>query len=76
MIKKYIPNSKVRFQSHGSDPRNYRVNFSKIKSLINFNAKTIGTGIEEIINEFKLGKFEDFKKNCNKYGNYEINYEK
>ncbi len=76
LIKKYIPNSKVRFQSHGSDPRNYRVNFSKIKSLINFNAKTIGTGIEEIINEFKLGKFKDFKKNSNKYGNYEINYEK
>ena len=43
--------------------------------LVFFNAKTIGTGIEEIINEFKLGKFEDFKKNCNKYGNYEINYE-
>lgn len=76
LIKKYIPNSKVRFQSHGSDPRNYKVNFSKIKSLINFKAKTIEAGIEEIIREFRAGTFKDYKKNINKYGNYKINYEK
>ena len=29
LIKKHIPNSKVKFQSHGSDPRNYRLTLVK-----------------------------------------------
>ena len=62
LIKKHIPNSKVKFQSHGSDPRNYRVDFSKIKSLISFNAKTIESGIEEIISAFKEENLEILNK--------------
>lgn len=76
LIKKYIPNSKIKIQSKGVDRRNYRVNFSKIKSLINYDAKPIEFGIEEIIKEFKKGRFNDFENNSNKYGNYNINNEK
>ena len=76
LIKKYIPDPKIKILTEGNDRRNYKVNFSKIKSLINFKVTTIDKGIEEIIREFKKGKFKDFKNNLNKYGNYKINYEK
>ena len=75
VIKKYIPKAKIKIQINGSDKRNYRVNFNKIKSLIDFNSRTIDSGIKEIIEEFNNGKFNDFKKNFEKYGNYKINYE-
>ncbi len=75
LIKKYIPKSKIKIQTDGSDKRNYRVNFKKIKSLINFKARTIESGIEEIIKEFKNGKFNDYENNFEKYGNYKIDYE-
>ena len=28
-ILNHVPNAKVRYQEHGNDPRNYRVNFKK-----------------------------------------------
>ena len=32
-----IPNCKVKYQEHGSDPRNYKVNFNKVKSTFFFD---------------------------------------
>ena len=45
-----IPGGKVRFKEHGSDPRNYRVSFEKVKSVLGFEPKyTIQDGIDELI---------------------------
>jgi len=75
IIKKYIPNAKIKIQSNGTDRRNYRVNFKKINQLINLKPKTVSEGIEEIISTFNNGKFKDYENNYQKYGNYEISYE-
>ena len=76
LIKQHIPKAKIKIQKDGFDKRNYKVDFKKINSLINFKAKTVSAGIEEIITEYNNGKFKDYENNFEKYGNYKITYDK
>ena len=56
-IFKFIPNNKVTFTDKKKDPRNYKVDFSKIGKILNFKIEyTINDGIEEMINFFKINK--------------------
>ena len=75
-ILDYSPGSKVTFTDKKSDPRNYRVDFSKIKECLNFETKySVNTGIEEIIDYLKNNlNIENFDNQ--KFGNYSINLEK
>ena len=74
-ILKKVPNGKVKYQDHGSDPRNYRVNFNKVKNVLEFEPKyTIEYGISELIFALKEHIFDNVDKNRNFFGNYEINY--
>ena len=36
-ILEHLPDAKVRFQEHGSDPRNYRVDFTKVRKVLGLN---------------------------------------
>ena len=73
-IKKILPKSKISFQEHGSDPRNYRVDFSKVKSILKFETKfSIEYGIKEIIATLKKNK-HNLNSKINRFGNYEIYY--
>jgi len=70
-----LPNAKVSYQEHGSDPRNYRVNFSKIRERLGFEPKyTVRDGITELIEALKKDSFANADKNPNFYGNFEIHY--
>jgi len=74
-ILKKIPNGKVRFQEHGSDSRNYRVSFEKVKSVLGFELKyTIQDGINELIEAINSHVFDHVDENRNFFGNYEIDY--
>jgi nucleoside-diphosphate-sugar epimerase len=74
-ILKKVPNGKVKYQDHGSDPRNYRVNFDKVKHVLGFEPKyTIEDGIIELIDAINENIFDHVDKNRNFFGNYEINY--
>jgi nucleoside-diphosphate-sugar epimerase len=74
-IASYIPEAKIKFGSHGSDPRNYKVSFKKVKETLGFEPKyTVKDGIEELINAFRIGVYNDSLVNKNRYGNYEIEY--
>ncbi len=74
-ILKALPEAKVEYQEHGEDPRNYRVDFSKIRDRLGFEPKhTVGDGIAELIDALKQGQFADVDDNLNFHGNYEINY--
>jgi len=74
-ILEKIPDGKVRYQKHGSDPRNYRVNFKKIKTVLGFEPKyTIQDGINELINAINSHVFDLVIENRNFFGNYKINY--
>lgn len=74
-IKKFIPTSKINYGSNGSDPRNYRVSFEKVKKVLGFTPNwTVEAGIEELIKAFDNKIFSDVFDNKNSYGNYKIEY--
>ena len=75
VIHEHLPDAKVEYQKHGSDPRNYRVDFSKIRDRLGFEPKyTVRDGIEELIRALKQNMFADVDERPNFYGNYEIDY--
>ena len=74
-IVKHLPNSKVKYSSNGSDPRNYKVSFSKVNYVLGFSPKySVKDGIKELVNALKMGLYKDSLENKNSYGNYSINY--
>jgi len=75
-ILKHIPDAPVAYQVHGSDPRNYRVNFKKIREQLDFTPRfSVEDGIKELIRALDQNLFDDAKTRANFYGNYEIDYQ-
>ena len=71
---KFIPANKVVFTNKKRDPRNYKVNFSKIYKTLNFKIEyTVNDGIEEMIHFFKENKKILNTFNHTKFGNNIIN---
>jgi nucleoside-diphosphate-sugar epimerase len=72
-IFKFIPNSKVSYGIKGSDPRNYKVSFNKVKNVLDFEPEYgVSDGIKELIVAFDIGLFSDASTDVNKYGNHII----
>ena len=71
----YFPQSKIIYKKkEGSDKRNYKVDFSKVRKNLNFEPKyNLNYGIEEIIDFLKTKNLDYFIRNKKKFGNYEIN---
>lgn len=69
-----LPTANVRFQEHGSDPRNYRVDFRKVRSALYFDAGyNLKNGIQELLSILQLGLFTDNQVRGNSlHGNYEL----
>lgn len=74
-ILKYLPEGKVNYGKQGSDPRNYKVSFMKVKNILGFEPVfSVSDGIKELVDAFKIGVYSDAIFNRNKYGNYELTY--
>ncbi len=74
-IASYIPEAKIKYVANGSDPRNYKVSFNKVKETLGFEPKyKVKDGIEELINALKVGVYSDSLQHKENYGNYEVNY--
>jgi nucleoside-diphosphate-sugar epimerase len=72
-ILQHFPNAPVKYKEQGSDPRNYKVNFSKIKNVLGFEPEyTIGDGIAELIGALQQNIFSRVEKQRNFYHNHEI----
>jgi len=72
-ILEKIPDAPVRFQEHGTDPRNYKVNFSKIRQTLLFEPRwTVRDGIAELLTALEQGLFDDVSSPASFYGNYEV----
>ena len=72
-----LPNAKVRYQEHGSDPRNYRVDFSKVRAVLGFVPKySVQYGVTELLNAIKNHIYDHSDGARNFHGNYEIVYQK
>ena len=74
-ILEKIPNARVKYKAHGSDPRNFRVNFNKVKTVLGFKPKyTVQDGIDELVDAIDNHVFDNIDENRNFHGNYEIDY--
>lgn len=74
-IIKHIPEANIIFGQNGSDPRNYKVDFAKVKDILGFEPEfTVQDGIKELVEAMKIGLYKDSLDDPNKYGNYSINY--
>ena len=74
-ILEYVPDGNVKYAENGSDPRDYRVSFEKVKKTLGFMPEyTVRDGIMELIHGLKNGIYSDSLDDKNRYGNYEINY--
>tara|TARA_B100000212_G_C27381793_1_gene537433 strand:+ start:1479 stop:2516 length:1038 start_codon:yes stop_codon:yes gene_type:complete len=73
MIKSHIPNLEINYVTGGNDPRNYIVDFSKVKNTLKFEPSVkVDDGIKEIIDYLDKGIFLDYSYNKNFYGNFLI----
>lgn len=69
-IKKFIPSFKYKIVKDSKDPRNYKVNFNKIKLFDYKNFKSVDYGIKEIL--FFLKNKKGNISRYYKYGNFNI----
>jgi len=72
-IVQHFPSVPVRYKKQGSDPRNYKVNFSKIRNVLDFEPEyTVADGIEELVGALRQNIFSRVEQQRNFYHNYEI----
>ena len=70
-ILHYLPDAKVKYKEIGSDARDYRVKFDKLKRLLNFKPEyNVDRGISGILEAARNGVFDLNTINQNRYGNY------
>ncbi len=73
IIESFADTRKVKILDKGKDKRNYKVSFKKINQLLKLNnVMSIKDGVNEISNDFKLGKFDNYLDCSHLYGNYFI----
>jgi nucleoside-diphosphate-sugar epimerase len=72
-ILKQIPDGRVVSKGGGSDPRNYRVSFGKIRSALDFVPRvTVERAVRDLIRSVQNDLYADYDSRRNFYGNYEI----
>lgn len=73
IISKEINSINVNFLDKGFDRRNYKVNFEKAKSILNFSPSwSVPNGVKEIISYLKQGMYSSTNENDNLFGNYKL----
>ena len=73
VILKFLPTANVKYQEHGPDPRNYRVDFSKVKKVLDFEPKyTVPYGIKELLKALNNNVFDNVDQCLETFGNYKI----
>jgi len=74
LIKIIFPNLEINTEDKAIDKRNYKVDFSKLKDMLNIKMKyNVLDGIKEIKKAFEEGKIDDYKDK--KYSNVKYLYE-
>ena len=73
LIQKYIDNTLVDYKEGGFDPRNYRVDFDKIKTTLDFEPSyTVEASIQRLMKSINKNLFSDVELRKVFYGNYFI----
>jgi nucleoside-diphosphate-sugar epimerase len=70
-----VPNARVKYQAQGSDPRNYRVDFTKVYETLGFKPiYSVHDGVVELLDAIGQHIFDNAGKLRNFHGNYELRY--
>jgi nucleoside-diphosphate-sugar epimerase len=73
LVLEHVPNGRVIFRANSTDPRNYRVNFRKVREALEFEPEfDVAYGIGEIIAALRSHLLDDVDARPNFYGNYEL----
>lgn len=68
-----LPGRRVVTKPDSSDPRNYRVDFAKVRTKLAFEPRySVADGIDEIIWAIETGLLHDVDERTNFYGNYAL----
>lgn len=74
-VLRLLPHAKVKYQEHGSDPRNYRVSFKKVRESLGFEPEfPVEAGVSELLAAIQQRVFERADEMRRFHGNYEIDY--
>lgn len=72
-IRSRLPDRTVRYRDNGGDPRNYRVDFGRVRRDLGFEPRhSVLDGIDEILGLIGAGFFADVEARRNYYGNYHL----
>jgi nucleoside-diphosphate-sugar epimerase len=68
-----LEGARVEYKAGGGDPRNYRVAFEKINTVLKFQTDfTVEQSIAALVKAFRNGFFSDCEGRRSFYGNYEV----
>ena len=69
----HLPAGRVVYRENSADPRNYRVDFRKVRDTLQFEPEfDVNYGIAEIIAALRSHLLDDVDTRPNFYGNYEL----
>ncbi len=73
LVLKRYPGRRVSYRENSSDPRNYRVDFAKVRERLHFEPSySVADGIEEIAWAIEAGLLFDVDQRPDFFGNYEL----
>ena len=76
-IVKILPDSKIKYLEKGTDPRNYKVDFTKVQQLLDFTPMySVSDGVSELLDAIADRVFDRVDIDVNFYGNYHTDYGK
>lgn len=76
-IVKILPDSKIKYLEKGTDPRNYKVDFTKVQQLLDFTPMySVSDGVSELLDAIADRVFDRVDIDVNFYGNYQTDYGK
>lgn len=74
-VCRFFPEARVKFVAGGTDRRNYKVDFGKIRRVLHFEPVfTVPDGVRELVQALKDGFFPDYHDNLDFYRNNTITY--
>jgi nucleoside-diphosphate-sugar epimerase len=74
-IRPHFPKANIKYEEHGPDPRNYRVDFGKVRRVLGFEpAYTVPDGVKELLDAIENRLFDHADSRREFHGNYHIDY--
>lgn len=75
LAQKHAQAGRVEYKDHGSDPRNYKVDFSKVRNALHFEPLwSVDDGVKEVVAAVRAGRFDGHDEDRGFYGNYALEY--